>query len=108
MATITHSQEHHSQSQSYQESDSLDILNPLRNWLDSIQIKNSKIAHLLATLIPCCCPFERDVVLFGRTLFHIPPLCKFNPLYDQFLGLRFRSLSFLVDECGEDITKYIC
>ena len=85
-----------------------DILLPLRRWLDGIEIKNAKIAHLLCQLIPCCCPFERDVVMFGRSLFHIPALCKLNPFYDQFVGLRFRALSFLSDECGEDVTKYIC
>lgn len=85
-----------------------DILKPLRRWVDSIQVKNVKVAHLLSTLIPCCCPFERDVVLFGKTLFHIPALCKLNPLYDEFVGLRFRALSYLADECGEDITKYVC
>lgn len=107
MATITHSHEHHSQPTSYKESD-FDILYPLRRWLDGIQIKNAQLAHLLCLLIPCCCPFERDVVLFGRTLFHVPALCKFNPVYDQVVGIRFRCLSFLADECGEDITKYIC
>jgi hypothetical protein len=85
-----------------------DILKPLRQLVDSIQLKNAKTAHLLSTLIPCCCPFERDVVFFGKTLFHIPPLCKLNPLYDEFVSLRFRALSYLADECGEDITKYIC
>jgi Mo-dependent nitrogenase C-terminus len=85
-----------------------DILAPLRQWVDSIEVNNRKIAHLLCQLIPCCCPFERDVILFGRTLFHIPALCELNPLYNEFVGLRFRSLSYLADECGEDVTKYIC
>jgi hypothetical protein len=86
----------------------LDLLYPLRRFVDDIQIHNRKLAHLLASLIPCCCPFERDVTLFGRTLFHIPPLCKLNPLYDEVVALRFRALSYLADECGEDISIYIC
>ena len=85
-----------------------DILSPLRQWVDSIEVKNAKLGHLFCQLIPCCCPFERDVNLFGRTLFHIPALCKLNPLYNEFVALRFRALSFLADECGEDVTKYIC
>jgi hypothetical protein len=42
-------------------------------------------------------------VFFGRKLAHIPPLCKLNPLYEQLVGLRFRSMCYLVDECGEAI-----
>jgi hypothetical protein len=84
-----------------------DILNPLRRRVDEIQIKNARLAHLICQVIPCCCPFERKIHFFGRTL-QIPPLCKLNPLYDNFVGLRFRALSYLSDECGEDVTKYIC
>jgi hypothetical protein len=87
---------------------SLDLLYPLRRWVDNISVQNIKFAHLVVRLIPCCCPFERDVNLFGRTLFHIPALCKLNPLYDDFVALRFRALSYLADDCGEDITRYIC
>lgn len=83
------------------------ILKPLRHLLDGIQVRNYRLAHLLCQLIPCCCPFEQDINLFGRT-FHIPPLCKLNPLYEEFVALRFRALSYLADECGEDVTKYIC
>lgn len=79
----------------------LDILQPLRNWLDNVEISDRKLAHLVCKLIPGQCPFERDITLFGRTLAHIPPLCKLNPLYEQFVGLRFRSLCYLADVCGE-------
>jgi hypothetical protein len=65
-----------------------------------------KLAHRLCQLIPAQCPFERDVKLFGRTLFHIPPMCKLNPLYEEVVALRFRALCYLADECGEDITAY--
>jgi hypothetical protein len=84
----------------------LDLFKPLRQWLDQIEIQNPKLAHLICRLIPAQCPFERDVVLFGHTLLHIPPLCKLNPLYEQVVSLRFRALCYLVDECGEDITPY--
>lgn len=83
-----------------------EVLRPVRQWLESIEVKNPKVARRLCKLIPAQCPFERDVNLFGRTLFHIPPMCKLNPLYDQLIGLRFRALTFLADECGEDITPY--
>jgi hypothetical protein len=82
------------------------LLQPVRQWLDNVEIRDPKVARLISRLIPAQCPFERDVSLFGRTVAHIPPLCKFNPLYDQFVGLRFRSLCFLVDQCGEDIQSY--
>lgn len=84
-----------------------DFLYPLRHWIDDIEIKNSKIARLFCKLIPSSCPFETDITLFGRTLFHIPALCKLNPLYNELMSLRFRSLSYLADVCGEDITQYI-
>jgi hypothetical protein len=108
MKTITHNHHHPiAHPPKYKKSGSFDILYPLRRLVDGIQVKNSRLAHFLCTFIPCCCPFERDIQLFGRT-FHIPPLCKLNPLYDNFVGLRFRALSYLADVCGEDVTKYIC
>ncbi|MEM6401424.1 MAG: Mo-dependent nitrogenase C-terminal domain-containing protein [Cyanobacteria bacterium P01_D01_bin.116] len=82
------------------------FLQPLRKWLDSLEIHNRKLAHFIAKLIPADCPFERDIVLLGRKLAHIPPLCKMNPLYEQFVSLRFKALCYLVDQCGEDIQSY--
>ncbi|GAP94076.1 Mo-dependent nitrogenase C-terminal domain-containing protein [Leptolyngbya sp. NIES-2104] len=78
-----------------------DLLKPIRNWFDSIEVTDRKSAHLICKLIPAQCPFEREIKMFGRTIVHIPPMCKLNPLYDQFVGLRFRALCYLVDECGE-------
>ena len=83
-----------------------DWLQPLRQWLDEMEVKDAALAHRLCKLIPSQCPFERDVKLFGRTLFHIPPMCKLNPLYEQVVSLRFRALCYLADECGEDVTAY--
>lgn len=83
-----------------------DLLRRVRRWLDALEIDSPKLARLLCKIIPANCPFERDIQLFRRTLFHIPPLCKLNPFYEQFVGLRFRALSFLADECGEDISAY--
>ncbi len=83
-----------------------DLLQPLRQWLDNVEVHSPKRAHRLCQLIPAQCPFERDVKLFGRTLFHIPPMCKLNPLYEEVVALRFRALCYLADECGEDITAY--
>lgn len=83
-----------------------DVLAPVRHWLDGLEIQNPKVAHFLCKMIPSQCPFERDVVVFGRKLAHIPPMCKLNPLYEQMVGLRFRALSYLADDCGEDVTHY--
>ncbi|MEH2243577.1 Mo-dependent nitrogenase C-terminal domain-containing protein [Nostoc sp.] len=82
------------------------ILQPLRQRVDSIQVRDRQLAHRLCKLIPSQCPFERDVKLFGKTLFHIPPMCKLNPLYDEVVGLRFRALCYLADDCGEDVSQY--
>jgi hypothetical protein len=57
-------------------------------------------------MIPTQCPFERDISLFGRTILSIPPLCKLNPLYEEVIGLRFRALCYLADDCGEDVGCY--
>jgi Mo-dependent nitrogenase C-terminus len=81
-------------------------LRPIREWFDNLEVKDAQLAHHLCYLIPAQCPFERDVKLFGRTLFHIPPLCKLNPLYEELTLLRFRALCYLADECGEDISAY--
>lgn len=83
-----------------------DVLQPVRQWLDKIEVRNRKLAHRLCKLIPAQCPFERDVKLFGHTLFHIPPMCKLNPLYEEVVSLRFRALCYLADECGEDVQAY--
>ncbi|MBD2339678.1 Mo-dependent nitrogenase C-terminal domain-containing protein [Calothrix sp. FACHB-156] len=90
-----------------QSSDRFDVLFPLRQWVNQIQVCDRNTAHLICQVIPCCCPFERNIKFLTYTI-HIPPLCKLNPLYDEFVALRFRSLSYLADECAEDITKYIC
>lgn len=96
--------------QSYQSNQStkliFKLLQPLRQWVDKIEIKTPEIARFIANLIPAQCPFERDITLFGRKVAHIPPLCKLNPLYEQLVSLRFRALCFLADECGEDIQSY--
>ena len=84
-----------------------DLLHPVKNWLDEMNIKDARLARFLCKMIPSQCPFERDVSLFGGKTVHILAMCKINPLYDQLVGLRFRALSFLADECQEDISEYI-
>jgi tellurite resistance protein len=84
-----------------------DVLYPLRDWLDKLEIQDPRVARFLCKMIPSQCPFERDITLFRRKIVHIPPLCKINPLYEQLVGLRFRALSYLADECGEDVSAYI-
>lgn len=73
----------------------LDFLQLIRQKLDAIEINNPTLAQLLCRLIPAYCPFERDIILFGHLIAHIPPLCKFNPLYEQLIKLRFRALCYL-------------
>jgi hypothetical protein len=85
---------------------SRDWLQPLRNWLDNIVIADRLLAHRLCKLIPAQCPFERDIKFLGKILFHIPPMCKLNPVYSELVGLRFRALCYLADQCQEDISEY--
>lgn len=86
---------------------SVDVLHPVKDWLDGLEIHDPRVARFLCKMIPPQCPFERDVTLFGHKVVHIPAMCKLNPLYDQLVGLRFRALSYLADDCGEDVTPYI-
>jgi tellurite resistance protein len=85
----------------------LEPLKPAKEWLDQLEVHDPRLARFICKLVPPQCPFERDVKLFGRKVVHIPPMCKLNPLYDQLVGLRFRALSYLADDCGEDVTPYI-
>jgi len=82
-------------------------LQPVRKFLDDMEIDSPYVARFLCKMIPPQCPFERDIVLFGHKVIHIPPMCKLNPLYEELVGLRFRALSYLADECKEDISQYI-
>lgn len=84
----------------------LDIFAPVRQILNNIDITDARLAHKLCRLIPTQCPFEREIKLFGRTIVSIPPLCKLNPLYEEVIGLRFRAMCYLADQCGEDVSFY--
>lgn len=75
-------------------------------WLDRLDVDDPRLARFLCNLIPAQCPFERDVTLFGRKLVHIPAMCKINPLDEQLVGLCFRALSYLADDCKEDVSRY--
>jgi len=79
------------------------VLNFFRHQLDAIEIDNQKFARFLCKVIPVQCPFARDINFWGRTIAHIPPLCKLNPFYEQLVGLRFRAACYLVDHCGESV-----
>ncbi|MGB3291516.1 MAG: Mo-dependent nitrogenase C-terminal domain-containing protein [Phormidesmis sp.] len=80
-------------------------LSPIRQWLDRGQIRNAALADLIRRVVPTQCPFERDIYLFGLTV-PVPPLCKLNPLYEEVVSLRMRSLCYLADECNKDIRCY--
>ncbi|MEG4203603.1 Mo-dependent nitrogenase C-terminal domain-containing protein [Microcoleus sp. Pol7_A1] len=82
------------------------VLQPVKDWLDAWEIHDPRVAHFVCKMIPSQCPFERDVVLFGRKIVHIPAMCKINPLYEQLVGMRFRALCYLADECKEDVSIY--
>jgi hypothetical protein len=105
MASITHSPEQHVPL--IPRLPRLDGLRPLRQWLNELQVRDLRLAHRICQLIPRCCPFERDITAFGYTI-HIPPLCKLNPLYEEVVSLRFRALSYLANDCGEDVSQYLC
>ncbi len=84
-----------------------DRLHPVKDWLEGLDIQDPRLARFICKMVPPQCPFERDITLFGHKIVHIPPLCKLNPIYDQLVGLRFRALSYLADDCQEDVSEYI-
>ena len=84
----------------------IDLFYPLKRWLDNIEIKDSTTAHRICKLIPSQCPFARDIIIFNHKIATIPPLCKLNPLYQNLMDLKFRSMVYLTDICGEDISAY--
>jgi tellurite resistance protein len=82
------------------------VLQPVKDWLDAWEVHDPRVAHFVCKMIPSQCPFERDVVLFGRKIVHIPAMCQINPLYEQLVGMRFRALCYLADDCKEDVSTY--
>ncbi|MBV9386857.1 MAG: Mo-dependent nitrogenase C-terminal domain-containing protein [Chroococcidiopsidaceae cyanobacterium CP_BM_ER_R8_30] len=97
------------------------LRNLVGQWFNQIEVDNPEMAQFLCRVIPASCPFEREIKLFDYTLFHIPPLCKLNPFYEQIVDLRFKALSYLAtasltnassleiamtDACSGDIALY--
>lgn len=82
------------------------LFNPVRNWIDNVQIKHVWAALIVVRMIPPTCPFERTIAIRGHTILKIPKLCGFNPTYEQLVGLRFKAL-----DCPSanqvDVTPYI-
>jgi Mo-dependent nitrogenase C-terminus len=78
----------------------------LKQWFHNLEINQEQTARLIVRWIPAQCPFTREIRAFGKVIVRIPTLCKFNPLYEELIGLRFRALCFLADQCGIDITPY--
>jgi Mo-dependent nitrogenase C-terminus len=85
-------------------SNTLDLMQPIRNYLDGVEINSPELARWICQVVPAQCPFARDVTFFGHHLFRIPPLCKLNPFYEEVVGLRWRALCYLADECSEVIS----
>ncbi len=85
---------------------SLNVLGPLRRWLNEINVCNPVRARLICQLIPAHCPFECTVRLGNIVCISIPSLCKLNPLYQELIGLRFRALCYLAEQCAADICHY--
>lgn len=73
----------------------LKLLQSVRQYLESVEIRNPKLARLLCQIIPDRCPFEREIKVGDRTILRIPPLCKLNPFYYQVVSLRFKCLCYL-------------
>ncbi|WP_414652783.1 Mo-dependent nitrogenase C-terminal domain-containing protein [Gloeocapsopsis dulcis] len=75
----------------------LSLLHIVQKWLNSIEVCDPKVAQFICKLIPAHCPFERKIYFFNRLIIYIPPLCHFNPVYQQLISLRLRALSYLFE-----------
>jgi hypothetical protein len=75
----------------------LNLLNVVQTWLDSIEVCDPKVAQFICKLIPDRCPFERKIYFCNRLIISIPPLCHFNPVYQQLISLRLRALTYLFE-----------
>jgi hypothetical protein len=76
------------------------VLEWLRHWLNSIEVQGSRQALWIVRLIPASCPFERDIRLGSHT-FHIPALCRINPLYEEIIALRLRAAAYLAQNSSQ-------
>ncbi len=76
------------------------VLEGPRRWLNGIEIRGSRQARWICRLIPASCPFERDIRLGSRT-FHIPALCRINPLYEEIIALRLRAAAYLAQNSSQ-------
>jgi Mo-dependent nitrogenase C-terminus len=81
------------------------LLRGLYFYILNQAFNDPNLAHWVCRLVPAQCPFERDVSVLGRE-FHIPAFCKLNPFYESLVALRFRALSYLSEDCGEDVMLY--
>ncbi|MBV5260853.1 hypothetical protein FLX56_20765 [Synechococcus moorigangaii CMS01] len=83
-----------------------EVLKPLRQWLNNLEIDEVNQARLICQLVPAQCPFARDISLAGLIRFRIPPLCKLNPLYEEVVALRFRALCYLAENYPSEVYRY--
>ena len=84
-------------------------LDPLKHWLNGLDPGDERISSFIAHLIPFLDPFGCDIDLFAHKLVQIPVMCKINPLFEQFLAVRFRCLGhlsveeqLLISSCDSD------
>ena len=82
------------------------VLQRAQKRLEAIEIKSPSLARWVCRVIPASCPFEREIQVGQYKIISIPPLCKLNPFYEQLVLLRFKSLTYLAEECNEDLTMY--
>ncbi len=73
-------------------------LAPLRSQLNAFEVRHIWVAQWICRLVPNTCPPGHDLKLFGRTWLHVPSLCKFNPLTEELVDLRFRAADFLYEQ----------
>lgn len=68
------------------------LISAFKEALNNFEFTNKDRAERFVKLIPNSCPFAREVKAFGKTIVNIPPLCKINPLYEEIMMLKFRTI----------------
>ncbi|WP_150111589.1 Mo-dependent nitrogenase C-terminal domain-containing protein [Oscillatoria nigro-viridis] len=61
---------------------------------------------MVCQLILAQCSCERDIQLWGHHFFHILPMCKLNPLYEELMNGVTLSLALVVGGVSHNRDKF--
>jgi len=71
-------------------------------WFDALELHDPKVAQLLCKLIPARCPLREKSSSLTTLYFIFHPCASWTLSTSKWLAYASR-LSYLADECGEDV-----